>query len=60
MRIHLEHSEAEGRFSLRIVYGGAPYDPLKDSDELSQILIRHLTASAEYRYDGQNLLTARF
>ncbi len=54
-----EYSEADGRTEMTVTYGGAPYDPLTEGDELSVKLIKSLSSEAVYSYEGINRVVIR-
>ena len=58
LRVTVEYSEETGRVLMRFIWGGEPYDPLEEGDELSVRLVRAYLADCKYsRENGENLLT---
>lgn len=50
----VEHSESDDTFTMHTTWGGAPYDPLTQGDELSVSIIERTTRRTGYHYDGSN------
>ncbi len=42
--LYVERSEIEDNVTVEIRYGGEPFDPLTEGDELSLIIVKHLTS----------------
>ena len=59
IRVRAEHSEADETITLHINWGGQPFDPLTDGDQMSAAIIRHLTSDQRYSYDGENKIQAK-
>lgn len=57
LEIFTEYYEADGKLTMRFVWGGRPYDPLKEGDEISVRLVRSVLKDSQYTYEeGQNQL----
>ncbi len=41
---------------LQIEWGGAPYDPLTNGNELCLAIVKSVVRQAEYRHEGTNKL----
>ena len=50
----VEYSESDGALMLQIEWGGAPYDPLTNGNELCLAIVKSVVRQAEYRYEGTN------
>ena len=55
--VTLEYSESDGTLMLQIEWGGMPYDPLTNSDEMCRTLVKSVVRQAEYCYEGANKVT---
>ena len=52
----VEYSEADGKLSMSVKYGGGPFNPLSDALSLPAKVVTGIAAHAEYRYaDGNGL-----
>lgn len=58
--VSIEHAESDGTFTMRATWGGAPYNPLTEGDELSVSIIEKTTRRVDYRYDGVNEVDCSF
>ena len=58
IRIHTENTEADGVTSLEITWGGEPFDPLADGNQISAVIVRHLTEEVKYTYEDRNRIRA--
>lgn len=54
VEVLVEHAEDDDSLTMRIVWGGAPYDPLTEGDELSISIVNRVVRQAEYRHEGAN------
>ncbi|MBR2683958.1 MAG: ATP-binding cassette domain-containing protein, partial [Atopobiaceae bacterium] len=50
----VEYSESDGALMLQIEWGGAPYDPLTNGNELCLAIVKSVVRQAEYRYEDTN------
>ncbi len=58
LHITAEYSEETGKAQMRFTWGGAPFNPLEEGDELSVKLLRGYFSESQYRYgDNENDLT---
>lgn len=58
LRITAEYSEETGKARMRFVWGGEPFNPLEEGEELSVKLLRGYFTETEYRYEnGENFLS---
>ncbi|MBO7675499.1 MAG: amino acid ABC transporter ATP-binding protein [Atopobiaceae bacterium] len=57
LEVLIEHAEDDGGITLRVSWGGDPYDPLAKSDELSRSIIEHATRTATYQHTDKNEVT---
>ncbi len=56
--VSTEYSEETGVLEMRFAFGGKPYNPLEEGDELSMTILKAFIKSGEYKYeDGENRLT---
>ena len=53
VHITAEYSEETGKARMRFTWGGAPFNPLEEGDELSVKLLRGYISETEYRYENQ-------
>ena len=60
VRIAVEHSGEDGSSEMTVTYGGEPFDPLTQGDEVSAAVIRRMTAGLDYRCEGNNRIRAVF
>ena len=57
LHVSTEYDEKADRLEMRFVWGGAPYDPLEEGEELSVRLIRGFLKGSHYTYTaGENRL----
>ena len=56
IRVHAEYSEADEIIDLCINWGGRPFDPLTEGNQMSAAIIRHLTSDLQYSYKDENRL----
>ena len=57
LHVSTEYDEKADRLEMRFVWGGAPYDPLEEGEELSVRLIRGFLKDSHYTYTaGENRL----
>ena len=52
----IEHSEATGKTSFSVRYGGDAYDPFRDGDPLSARLVRGIASGCEHAFGETNAL----
>ncbi len=60
IRARIEHSDADGGTAVELSWGGAPFDPLAESDTLSVALVKKLADGVDYRHDGENHIVVTF
>ena len=53
VHVTAEYSEETGKARMRFTWGGAPFNPLEEGDELSVKLLRGYISETEYRYENQ-------
>ncbi len=53
------YNDAQAECEIKIVSGGAEYNPLEDVDEISASIIKGSIKSAEFKFDGKNILTLK-
>lgn len=57
LEITTEYAEADGKLSMRFVWGGRAYDPLKEGEEISIRLVKSMIKDNRYAYEnGKNEL----
>lgn len=57
LEITTEYAEADGKLSMRFVWGGRPYDPLEEGDEISIRLVKSMMKDSRHEYgNGKNQL----
>lgn len=55
--VFTEHSEETGEVEMRFVWGGAPYNPLEEGEEVSMRLVKGFVQQTHYEYtNGENRL----
>lgn len=58
LHVTAEYSEETGKARMCFVWGGGPFNPLEEGEELSRKLLRGYFAETEYRYENkQNFLS---
>lgn len=57
LEVLVEHAEVDGGITMRVSWGGTPYDPLAKSDKLSQSIIKSATRAATYQHTDKNVVT---
>ena len=50
------YNDAQAECEIKIVTGGKKNNPLEDIDEISGAIIKGLIQSAEFKFDGKNIL----
>ena len=53
MEITTEYAEADGKLSMRFVWGGRPYDPLEEGDEISIRLVKSIIRDSRYEFENE-------
>lgn len=57
LEITTEYAEADGKLSMRFVWGGRAYHPLKEGDEISIRLVKSIIRDSRYEFEnGKNQL----
>ena len=59
VRTEIEYSDAGNQICMNVTYGGEHYNPLKEGNELSLLMLRNLTEEMEYMHEGENRITVR-
>ena len=60
IRVHVEHSDADGSVELRAAYGGERYDPLSEGDPLSVMIVKKISKETFYQFERENEAIVRF
>ena len=53
----VEHAESDDATTMRITWGGEPYNPLNESDRLSLSIVKQVVRQADYHYNSINEVT---
>ena len=56
IRVHAEKSENEDETVLKIAWGGKPYDPLTEGNQISAEIVKHLAPDLRYSYEEENCI----
>ncbi len=60
IQIDIEHAEADDTSIMKIRYGGDKFDPIKDGDKLSALIVEKLSSSIQYSHGQENICTISF
>ncbi|MBR1738331.1 MAG: hypothetical protein IJ736_15215, partial [Firmicutes bacterium] len=60
LNAEIEYSEVSGKATMKLEYDGAEYDPFKDGDDISMMIVKKLTAENSFEYVGANRILLTF
>ncbi|MBQ7264915.1 MAG: amino acid ABC transporter ATP-binding protein [Firmicutes bacterium] len=60
LNIDIEYSEVSGKTTMKLEYDGTEFDPFKDGDEISMMIVKRLTTENSFEYEGKNKLLLTF
>lgn len=60
LNAEIEYSEVSGKATMKLEYDGAEFDPFKDGDDISMMIVKKLTAENSFEYVGANRILLTF
>ena len=60
LNAQIEYSEVSGKAIMKLEYDGKEFDPFKDGDDISMMIVKKLTAENSFEYVGANRILLTF